>query len=352
MEQKKPPGFAFFLLVAFLLLALVFFLGCTENSSAGTNAPITVTVHSAYKTDALNGVTARSGTDFIVVNITLENHGNDPYTFNEKAVILNGAPPIEEKAYTRITSHRYWGRIPAGEKRTGLVIFGTKNSTQDCTLTFFYNKGQDSFTRELGTVPWGPGSYSSGTALSPGPSGTPVRTGDTSPAIVDAGDTASDDPVSLKINSVQKVSRIKGRGTTGNGTMAMPGHVLVVVNVTIRNNELHDGFELTGKSVTLKNLKDGYYAGNSLNELQEIQDELDNPVIAPVTIAGKEAKTGQVVFGITDSDNYRLNLVGSNKTTLAKKNIRFSGTVGKVTGGNGPGNGTAGAGSSSSTKTA
>jgi hypothetical protein len=134
--------------------------------------------------------------------------------------------------------------------------------------------------------------------------------------------------------------------------MAMPGHVLVVVNVTIRNNELHDGFELTGKSVTLKNLKDGYYAGNSLNELQEIQDELDNPVIAPVTIAGKEAKTGQVVFGITDSDNYRMNLVGSNKTTLAKKNIRFSGNVGKVTEGNGPGNGTAGAGSSSLTKTA
>ena len=352
MEQKDPSKIKNVLLVAFFLMALSFSSGCTQNSAAGNSAPITVTVHSAYKTGELNGVTAKPGTDFIVVNMTLENHGGDPYTFNEKAVILNGLPPVEEKTYTRITRHRYWGKIPAGEERTGEILFGAKNSTQDFTLAFFYNKGQDSFTRELGNVPMRSDSISSDSASFPATSETPLSTAASPQVILDAGDTASNGTVSLKINSIQKVSRVKGKGTTGNGTMALPGHVFVILNVTIQNNGLLDGFVLTYKSATLKSLKDGYYAGNSLNDLDEIQDELEHPLISPMTIARNGAATGQVVFGITDSDMYRMNLVDSNKTTLAQKNIRFSGNVGKVTGGNGSGNGTASTGASSTPKTA
>jgi hypothetical protein len=134
----------------------------------------------------------------------------------------------------------------------------------------------------------------------------------------------------LTINSIQKASKIKGSKTTGNGTMAGQGHVFVILDVTIKNNEIPEGFVFTQKSTSLKNLDDNYYVGISLNELPEVREELDNAIIPPVTIGQNEAITGKIIFGTTNGNSYGMNLVDSNKAELAKKLITFAGNVGKV----------------------
>jgi len=319
MNQKYLTKIKFFTLCTSLLLVLAFFSGCTQNFATGDNAPITVTVHSATKVAEYNGVPARAGSYFVITNLTLENHGMGPYTFNEKAATISGGTIVEEKLYTRLTECRYWGKIPPGEKRTGILVFGVKNDTQDFTLTFFYNNGQDIVTKELGSIP-----------LESGSAAASQSTDSNIPTTMNAGDTASQGPVSLTINSISKASRVNDYGI-GNGTMAMQGHVFVILDVTVKNNELQEGFIFTDKSTTLKNLEDNYNVGLSLNGLPEVKEDLKNAIIPPITIAQNQALTGKIIFGTTDSDSYAMNLVGPNKTILAKKHIRFTGDVGKVT---------------------
>jgi hypothetical protein len=315
MEQKYPSRMKLVLLGVSFLLVLASFSGCTQDSAVGDSVPISVTVHSTYKTGELNGVTAKPGTDFVVVNMTLENHGGNPYTFNEKAVILNGAPPVEETVYTRITSHRYWGRIPAGEKRTGEIIFGAKNTTHDFTLTFFYNKGQDSITQELGNVPKGP--HQTSIETQPG--------SDNSTPALDVGNTASQSPVSLTIYSVEKRSKV---GISS----PLTGHIFVVFNVTIKNNDLQNGFYLIEESTVLKDLKSGYYINQSFNGKEKnVPQQLENPILLPITIRQNETRSGQILFAVTDSDTYRMTLIGPGNTILAKKRITFPADGGKVT---------------------
>lgn len=314
MEQQTLKIKIFILFVS-LLLATAFFIGCTQNSAFDNNTPITVTVHSAYTTNELNGVTAKPGTDFIIINITLENHGWDPYTFDEKAVILNGAPPVEGKLYTRLTNHRYWGSIPAGEKRTGVIIFGAKNSTQDFILTFFYNKGQSSFSQELGNV-------QRGTDQTPGI--IQPDSGDSSPA-PDGGDTPSQGPVSLTITSVEKKS------TLGISS-PFAGHIFVIFNVTIKNNDLKNGFYLIEESTILKDLKSGYYINQSFNGKEKnVPKQLSIPLLLPITIRQDETINGELLFAVTDSDMYRLTLIGPDNTILAKKLITIPTDGGQFT---------------------
>lgn len=310
-----------FTLCTSLLLIISFFSGCVQNSGTSNTAPITVTIHSAYKTTEINGVNAQPGFVFVIVNMTLDNRGGNDYAFNEKSVTITEGLPVDEKLYTQLTGHGYWGAILPNEKKTGDVIFRVKNSTQDLSLRFFYNKGQDSFTQGLSAVPMRSDSATPE---------IPLRTTDNAPATFSAGDIASQGPVSLTINSIQKASKIKGSKTTGNGTMAGQGHVFVILDVTIKNNEIPEGFVFTQKSTSLKNLDDNYYVGISLNELPEVREELDNAIIPPVTIGQNEAITGKIIFGTTNGNSYGMNLVDSNKAELAKKLITFAGNVGKV----------------------
>jgi hypothetical protein len=368
MRQKYLSKIEFFTLCASLLLISSFFSGCIQNSvpsnvtpitvttqsvssnaapipddiySATSNgAPITVTTYSAYKTTEINGITAQSGSVFVIINMTIDNHGKNDYTFNENSVSITNGTPVEENQYARFTGRGYWGAIPPNEQRNGDVIFEVTDSTQDVTPRFFYHNKQESFPLDLGTVPMRAGSV----LLE-----TPVSTADNTPSTLNAGDTASQGPVSLTINSISKASRINDYGI-GNGTRAMQGHVFVILDVSIKNNGIPEGFVFTDKSTTMKNLADNYYVGLSLNGLPEVKEDLKNAIIPPVTIAQNQAITGKIIFGITDSDSYGMNLVGSNKTILAKKHILFTGNTGKVTPNNGSGNGTGSSGLSSTTK--
>jgi hypothetical protein len=366
MEQKIPSKIKICILFASLLLLIAFFSGCTQNSatsnvtpitvttqsvsrtiapipedihSATSNgAPITVTAYSAGKATEINGVTAQSGSVFVIVNMTIDNHGKNDYTFNENSVSITNGTPVEENQYARFTGHGYWGTIPPDEQRNGDVIFEVTDSTQDVTLRFFYHHKQESFPLDLGTVPM------TGSVLL-----KQVSIADNTPSTINTGDTASQGPVSLKINSISKASRINDYGI-GNGTMAMQGHVFVILDVTIKNNGIPEGFVFTDKSTTMKNLEDNYYVGCSLNGLPEVKEDLKNAIIPPVTIAQDQAINGKIVFGITDSDTYGMNLAGPNKTILAKKLIRFTGDVGKVTANKESGSGTVSSGTSSTTK--
>lgn len=363
MKQKYFPKIEFFTLCASLLLISLIFSGCTQNSVPGDVTPITVTTqsvpgntaqisenihsatsndaritvttYSAYKTKEINGITAQPGSVFVIINLTIDNHGKNDYTFNENSVSITNGIPVEKNQYARITGRGYWGAIPPNEQRNGDVIFEVKDNTQDVSLRFFYHNKQESFPLDLGTVPMSAGSV----ILE-----TPASAVDNTPSTLNAGDTASQGPVSLTINSISKASRINDYGI-GNGTMAVQGHVFVILDVTIKNNGMPEGFVFTDKSTTMKNLADNYYVGCSLNGLPEVEEDLRNAIIPPVTVAQNQVIIGKIIFGITDSDSYGMNLVNSNKTILAKKHIRFTGDAGKVTANMESGSGTVSSGS-------
>ena len=122
------------------------------QSATSKSSPITVMIHSTYKTERINTVNAPIGYVFVVVNMTIDNHGGNNYQFNRQSVSINDGAPIADDVYIQLTGHGYWGAIPPNEKRTGVVIFQVANTTQNFTTRFFYHQRQNSFSLELGNI--------------------------------------------------------------------------------------------------------------------------------------------------------------------------------------------------------
>jgi hypothetical protein len=275
---------------AVIVLVLVFFSGCVQDSATRDSPPIEVTIHSAKKTSQIGDVNAKEGSFFIVLNMTIENHGANDYTFNEKAVSITGGGPVEEKMYTRLTGQRYWGTIPPNEKRTGDVIFGVQSSTENFTLRFFYHKGQSNFTKELGIIPMSAGS------LSPAASG---NTGGT--------------PQKLKL-TVNSAAQYK----TFPGFTLKEGSGIAFINVSITNN-LATGYLLSRENIYIDTERE--------NTLEHGGERVSADMAArclrfPLTIGPGETKTGDIVYIVySGTQTNNLVLTDSNDVQMAKVDL-------------------------------
>ena len=125
-------------------------------------------------------------------------------------------------------------------------------------------------------------------------SGNPTPTGNQQPA----------GPVSVTINSAEKLPRLNNLNTLGGG-------YFLVLNITIKNNDIKSGFVFTRTSLTLLNTESGELNPVSLNAKPGIQKERGSSLIAPARIGQHESVTGQVVFDVADSTGYLLNLIDS-----------------------------------------
>jgi len=216
----------------------------------------------------IRGVNPRPGIIFVVVNMTIENKGDNDYSFNETAVSITNGGLVPEQLYTRLTDRSYWGSIPPNEKRTGDIIFGVKNSTENFTLIFFYHKGRDHFTQELGIIPIGANSSSPETLL------------DTVDSMQVSGNAK---PINVTINSAFKTMEIRGE-------TPYSGHFFVVVNMTVENKGVKNySFNENAVSIT---------GGGPLT--QNLYSKLNNPLYWG-SIPPHEKKTGEVVFGVNES---------------------------------------------------
>lgn len=121
-------------------------------------------------------------------------------------------------------------------------------------------------------------------------------------------------PVDLTIDSVSKVRNF----TT---TMPMPGHIFLILNVTVKNNDVKDGFVLSWESTDIQDLRGNDYAIHSLNNGPNLMKNLNNPIPPESRIEQNDSITGQIIFGIVESTEYRLNLIDSNRTIIASRSI-------------------------------
>jgi hypothetical protein len=124
------------------------------------------------------------------------------------------------------------------------------------------------------------------------------------------------EPVSLNINSADKLSKL-------NNLSPLAGDIFLVLNITIKNNDIQNGFVFDNKSVTLLDIESGEFAPASLNANARIRGNLSHPIIPATRIGQHESVTGQVVFTIIDSTKYRLNLTNNDNLVLCSQPISF-----------------------------
>ena len=131
----------------------------------------------------------------------------------------------------------------------------------------------------------------------------------------------TEDPVSITIHSARKVPDFNS--SMPNPISPMPGHIFLILNTTIKNNGVRPGFVFEFTSVNMEDLRNGNFAPHSLNGGVNLMKNLENPLIPQTNIKQNRSITGQLIFGIADSTEYKLNLIDSNKTIIASRNIHF-----------------------------
>ncbi len=133
-------------------------------------------------------------------------------------------------------------------------------------------------------------------------------------------DLLTDDaPVSITIHDARKVREFNS--SMPHPGSPNPGHIFLILNVTIKNNDIREGYVFDFTSTHLQDLRNGHYERQSLNNGVNIIKNLENPIIVPTTIKQNGTKTGQLLFGVGDSTDYRLNLIGTNKTVIGSTYI-------------------------------
>jgi hypothetical protein len=111
-------------------------------------------------------------------------------------------------------------------------------------------------------------------------------------------------PISLKINSADKQTKVYTM-------IPKPGRIFLVLNITVQNNGIEKGFDLTDSSLSLAYAKAGTSPVPSITT--QVRGGLENPIIMPTRIEQNDTRTGQVVFGVADnSGRYTLNLIGTD----------------------------------------
>jgi hypothetical protein len=116
-------------------------------------------------------------------------------------------------------------------------------------------------------------------------------------------------PISLTINSADKQTKVYTM-------IPKTGRIFLVLNITVQNNGIEKGFDLTDSSLSLAYAKAGTSPVPSITT--QVRGGLENPIITPTRIEQNDKRTGQVVFGVADnSGRYTLNLIGTDGTIIA-----------------------------------
>jgi hypothetical protein len=95
-----------------------------------------------------------------------------------------------------------------------------------------------------------------------------------------------------------------------------PGIIFLVLDITVKNNAIEKGFDLTESSISLSYARAGTSPVPSITS--RVRGGLDNPIIMPTKIEQHDQRTGQVVFGVADSSgSYTINLIGTDGTVVS-----------------------------------
>ncbi len=267
-----------------------------QKNNAPPDGPVTITVNSAKKvlgvgTPGKIYIGADPGEVFLVLDITVNNNGlAEGYVFTNRSI---GVRNVEKNfvTVTQLKSHTAFQQsqdhllippitVNQGDSLSGQVIFAVNDSAEYRVNLLYGNKSLLS-----------------------------TRPADFRPQLT------TEHPVSMTINNVSKV-------TNFTEAEPMPGHIFLVLNVTITNNDIQDGYPFSWESVNLYDLRSGDYAPISLNNGPNLMTNFVNPVAPDRQIGQNKSVSGQIIFGIADSPVYRLNLVGANKTIIASRMIQ------------------------------
>jgi hypothetical protein len=259
------------------------------------DGPVTITIHSAKKVLGLGTpgdiyIGADPGEVFLILDITVTNNGmGEGYVFTNRSIGVRDAGRTTGSNRQQ-TSHTAFRRsqdhllIPPltlnqGESLSGQVIFAV-NDSEEYRVNLLDN--------------------SSGHLSS--------RAADFRSLLT------TQHPVSITIDNVSKVANF----TT---TKPMPGHIFLVLNVTIKNNDIKEGYPFSWETVSLQDLRGSDYAPISLNNGPNLMTNFGNPVPPDIQIRLNKSVSGQLIFGIADSPEYRLNLIGANRSIIASRII-------------------------------
>lgn len=94
--------------------------------------------------------------------------------------------------------------------------------------------------------------------------------------------------VNLTIHSAQKQNKLYT-------IEPISGYIFLVMNITIKNNNLKDGYEFTEKSISLSS-DNGETTDLFRTRFQ--RGKLRNPIFIPTTIQQNDTRTGEIVFFI------------------------------------------------------
>jgi hypothetical protein len=306
-KRENHTGFAVF---CFLIILSVSITACTTTDSGknkpldpdipsivGTQQssdPVSITVNSAEKLLKLNKLSPSAGKVFLVLNITVKNNGEQKgFVFVNTSVTaldletgefiptsLNANPRIRSNLTNPIVPPT---RIGYRDAITGQLVFATTDSAEyRLNLTDSDNEVVSSQQINFGNLP-------------------PVRM-----------------PVSITINSARKMAKVNQ-----DGMHIRDATIFVVLDITVKNNDVREGFDFANTSTSLLNLENSNFAKRSSNFLEKMDRPLKNPIILPTKIAPDEAITGEIIFRIYDSTRYRLNLVDSDKKVLTSLPVSF-----------------------------
>ncbi len=266
-------------------------------ASAGNQqppGPVSITINSAEKLPKLNNLAPLGGGSFLVINLTIKN--NDvPEGFdlvNTSLTLLNtgNGEFIPESLNAKPGIRKELGssllqpaRIKQHENVTGKVVFDVADSTDN--VLNLVDKDKNVLTS------------------------LPVVLENQAPAW---------SPVTVTINSARKLARVNE-----GGLHTRDGNIFVVLDITVKNNDVREGFDFTRSSMTLLNLESSRLVNQSSNFPDTMDRPLEKPLVMPVKIGPGEAINGQIIFRIFDSARYRLNLVGTDQKMITSRPVSF-----------------------------
>jgi hypothetical protein len=111
----------------------------------------------------------------------------------------------------------------------------------------------------------------------------------------------STEKVSLTINSAKKQKTVYT-------STAPAGRMFLVLDITVKNNAMERGYDLTDDSITLNYAKPGTPLEKSITT--RVRGGLENPILMPTTIKQNDTRSGQIVITVAESSGmYTINLI-------------------------------------------
>jgi hypothetical protein len=153
------------------------------------------------------------------------------------------------------------------------------------------------------------------TPLLPSPTPTPFQVTEPAisgtPTVVQTAQTM--EKVSLTINSAQKQKTVYT-------STAPEGRMFLVLDVTVKNNGMEKGYELTDDTITLNYAKPGGPTEKSITT--RVRGGLKNPILMPTTIKQNDTRSGQIVITVAESSGkYTINLIDDKGAVVSSSPV-------------------------------